>query len=68
MLKKPQTLIALAVLAALLILYAANSQFNPESGIETVTKQQMDTPLADKPLATVSQSEKVVSPSAIQTP
>ncbi|MGS0691122.1 glucosaminidase domain-containing protein [Shewanella sp. 0m-4] len=68
MLKKPQTLIALAVLAALLILYAANSQFNPESGIETVTKQQMDPPLADKPLATVSQSEKVVSPSAIQTP
>lgn len=42
MLKKPQTLIALAALAVLLLLYAANSQFNPQSGTPTVIKQQKD--------------------------
>ncbi|MGS0681339.1 glucosaminidase domain-containing protein [Shewanella sp. 125m-7] len=56
--KKPQTLIALALLAVVLILYAANSQFNPESGTEAVTKQPID-----KPLETVSQSEKTTPPS-----
>ncbi|WP_299802034.1 glucosaminidase domain-containing protein [uncultured Shewanella sp.] len=46
MLKKPQTLIALTLLAALLIFYAANSQFNPESDT-LVIKQAPKTVAAD---------------------
>lgn len=37
MLKRPQTVFALAALSVTLILYAANSQFNPESGASPVT-------------------------------
>lgn len=37
MLNKPQTVFALAALSVTLILYAANSQFNPESGANPVT-------------------------------
>ncbi|GIU17306.1 glucosaminidase domain-containing protein [Shewanella sp. MBTL60-007] len=55
MLKKPQTLIALTLLAVLLILYAANSQFNPESDTVTI-KQTPKTVAAD--LATPPDSDE----------
>ncbi|MEZ9594557.1 glucosaminidase domain-containing protein [Shewanella sp. 10N.261.52.F9] len=42
MLKKPQTLIALAAIMLVLVLYAANSQFNPESAGHTVTNKTQE--------------------------
>ncbi|WP_223296243.1 hypothetical protein [Shewanella halifaxensis] len=55
MLKKPQTLIVLTLLAALLMLYAANTQFNPESDTVTI-KQAPKTVAAD--LAPTSDSDE----------
>lgn len=53
MLKKPQTLITLTLIAIALILYAANSQFNPESSQPVTTQQAVQETIQDtvKPTA-----------------
>ena len=67
MLKKPQTLIALAFIAIALILYAANSQFNPEGShlitVQEATKEAVPETVSSSPetvaadLATPSNSD-----------
>ncbi|ABV86305.1 glucosaminidase domain-containing protein [Shewanella pealeana] len=53
MLKKPQTLIALTLIAIALILYAANSQFNPDSSQPVIIQQTVQDTIQDtvKPTA-----------------
>ncbi|GIU21446.1 MULTISPECIES: glucosaminidase domain-containing protein [unclassified Shewanella] len=57
MLKKPQTLIALAFIAIALILYAANSQFNPESSLLVTVHEPVQTSVQE----TVKPAPKTVA-------